>query len=399
MKTAAATHPPVAQPHQASGRLLLMSTGAGIGGEESFTTNLAEALHQRGWDVRIAAVSAPHIEELRRRGLRVEDLPLAGRGPRGLYRGARALACYAAREGINVLHAQSAGPAVMSILARQLRLFRKPCPGLLWHDHGIVRYGILSKLFNCLDLTIANSDFERRKLIAHGLRPHKVVRIHNGIDASRLSVSPGGRAQRRAKLRREFGFDERTPVVGFVGRLSPEKAPDDFISSFRHLREQLPDAKYLVVGDGPMRPQLEEMICNLHASDGVVMTGFRRDIPDLLCGMDVLALVSHIETFSLTTLEAMAMHLPCVVTDTGGNPEQVTDGVNGRLVPDRNPKAIGEALAEILRDPGKRRKFGEAGFERVATYLNRDRMVAQIEEVYDRYSNVSSSEASTSGAV
>jgi glycosyltransferase involved in cell wall biosynthesis len=362
-----------------------MSTGGGIGGEESFTTNLAESLHQRGWDVRVAAVGAPHLEELRRRGLRVEHLPIDGRKLGGLYRGARALAWYAACEGIHVLHAQSAGPAVMSILARELRLFRRPRPAILWHDHGIVRYGVLSKLFNCLDISIANSDFEKRKLIAHGLRPHKVVRIHNGIDTSRLSLTAEDRAQRRARIRQELGFDDGTPVVGFVGRLSPEKAPDDFVSSFRYARKLLPEVRYLVIGDGVMRPQLEQMIRDLDAGDRVLMTGFRRDIPDLLCAVDVLALVSHMETFSLTTLEAMAMHLPCVVTAVGGNPEQVTDGENGRLVPDRNPQSLAEALVEILLQPGKQQRFGEAGFDRVHTYLNRDRMVAEIESVYDDF--------------
>ena len=91
-------------------RVLLLSTGAGIGGEESFSTNLAEALRLRGWDVRVAATGRPHIEELKRRGLRVEELPIGGRRPLAMYRGARALAGYVARERIHILHAHSAGP-------------------------------------------------------------------------------------------------------------------------------------------------------------------------------------------------------------------------------------------------------------------------------------------------
>ena len=74
-------------------------------------------------------------------------------------------------------------------MGRKLGLFGKGGPALLWHDHGIVRYWWLAKLFNGLDLSIANSDFERNKLMANGLRPEKVVRIHNGIDIARLDVS------------------------------------------------------------------------------------------------------------------------------------------------------------------------------------------------------------------
>lgn len=363
-------------------RILLMSTGAGIGGEETFTANLGESLQQRGWDVRVAAVSPVHIEELRRRRLRVEELPIGGRRLGGLLRGAKALARYAAEEGIHILHAQCAGPAIMSILAKKLHLFRCPRPAILWHDHGITHYWVLAKLFNLLDISIANSDFERQKLMANGLRAEKVVRIHNGIDTSKLSVPAEERAARRRKIRQEFGLDDATPMAGFVGRLSPEKAPDDFVSSFRHARALLPDVRYLIVGDGPMRPQIEALIRELNAADRIIMTGFRRDVPDLLCAIDALALVSHMETFSLTTLEAMAMHVPCVVTAVGGSPEQVTDGGNGRVVPDRSLAEIGKALVDILRDPARKQAFGEAGYERVRAYLNRDRMIDEIERVY-----------------
>jgi glycosyltransferase involved in cell wall biosynthesis len=363
-------------------RILLMSTGAGIGGEESFTANLGESLHQRGWDVRVAAVSPVHQEELRRRGLRVETLPIGGRSPRLLLAGARALARYARDERIDVLHAQCAGPAIMSILARELRFFSRPRPAILWHDHGITHYGILSKIFNRLDISIANSDFERNKLMANGLRSDRVVRIHNGIDMAKLTRTAEDRAARRSRIRAEFGLAETTPLAGFVGRLSPEKAPDDFVASFRRASELLPDIRYLVVGDGPMRPAVEEIVRGLSADGRIILAGFRRDVPDLLCAIDVLALVSHMETFSLTTLEAMASRVPCVVTRVGGSPEQVVDGENGRVVPDRSPDQIAEALVDILKDPKRREAYGAAGYERVHGYLNRDRMVDEIEAVY-----------------
>lgn len=365
-------------------RVLLMSTGNGIGGEESFTTNLAESLMQRGCDVRVAAMGPPHIEELKRRGIAVVSLPIAGRGPMGLLAGARALAKYAAAEGIGVLHAQCAGPAIMSILARRLGMFAKPRPAIMWHDHGLQQgsYKWLAKVFNHLDMSIANSDFELDKLTANGLKPGKIVRIHNGIDMSKLDVSSQERASRRAKIRKEFGLDDATPVAGFIGRLSPEKAPDDFVKSFALARTLMPDMRYVLVGDGPMRPQLEQLRKEMDAEDRIIMTGFRKDVPDILCAIDVLALVSHMETFSLTTLEAMAMHLPCVVTRTGGSPEQVTDGENGRVVPDASPDAIAKALADVLSNADRRTAMGEAGFKRVKTYLNRDRMVSEIENIY-----------------
>lgn len=363
-------------------RILLVSTGGGIGGEESFTANLSESLHQRGWDVRVAAVSDVHIQELVRRGVRTERLQIEGRTPWGLLRGARALARYAAEHDVAIVHAQSAGPAVMGIVAKWFGWFSRPRPQLIWHDHGINHYGLLAKLFNHLDISIANSNFERDKLIAHGLKPAKVVPIHNAIDLKRFTFTAEKRAECRRAVRREFGFDEHAPVVGFIGRLSQEKAPDDFVASFQHAHRMLPDIRYLIVGDGMMRPQLERMIRELHEEDRIVLAGFRRDIPELLCGIDALALVSHMETFGLTTLDAMAMRLPCVVTAVGGNPEQVTDGENGRVVPDRSPEQIAEALVDILSDPTKKEAFGQAGYQRAHAYFDIDRMVNEVEGVY-----------------
>lgn len=363
-------------------RVLLLSTGAGIGGEESSTTDLGESLMKRGLDVRVATTGETHIEELQRRGIRVERLPIGNRKPMGLLRGTRALAKYATEQQIDILHAQSAGPAIMCILAKALGMFSKPRPRIIWHDRGITQYWLLSKLFNGLDMTIANGDSERNKLISHGLRPEKVVRVHNGIDTSKLCVSDEERAKRRRTARQEFGWSDDVPVAGFVGRLSVEKAPDVLVRSFATVRQLVPETRFLVIGDGPMRQEIERLRRELGAEDRIVMTGFRRDVPVLLCGMDVLALVSNIETFGRATIEAMAMHLPCVATNVGGIPEQITDGENGHIVPPNDPESLGRAIADLLADPAKRKAMGEAGFHRVTEYFNLDRMVDEITEVY-----------------
>ena len=367
---------------QPSPRVLLISTGGGVGGEESFTTLLGESLHLRGWDVRAVAKSPVHREELQRRGLRVEPLSIAGKTPWKVLQGCRVLGGYVRSEKVDVVHIQSAGPLAMCVLARRAGLLGRPRPVLLWQDHGIDHYRIVARLANHLDMTIAVADHERARLIAHGLRPERAARVHNGVDLHRFQLTPEDRTRCRRQVRHEFGLGEDAPVVGVVGRLSPEKAPDDFVRSFPHVRHQLPGVRYLIVGDGPMRPQLEDMIRDMKAEGQIVITGFRRDVQNVLCSMDVLAQVSHVDTFPLAPLEAMAMQVPCVVTAVGGNVEQVTDGVNGRIVPQRDPGALASALVDLLSDPAKRRKFGEAGHHLVHTYLNRDRMIAEIEAIY-----------------
>jgi len=363
-------------------RILLISTGSGIGGEESFTSNLAESLHRRRWDVRVAAKSPVHQDELKRRGLPVVPLAASGRNPWKLLQGAFTLARYAAREKIHILHAQSAAPAAMCVLARRLGLFKRPRPVLIWQDHGIIYYRLVAAVANHLDMSIPVSDYEKNMLIQAGLKPHRVTRVHNGIDLARFARPADERARQRLRIRGELGLDNDVPLAGYIGRLSPEKAPEDFVRSYPYVREQLPDARFLIVGDGVMRPQIEQMIREFNAPEHIIMTGFRRDIPDLLSALDTLVQVSHADTFSLTTLEAMAMCVPCVVTGVGGFPEQITDGQNGRVLPDRHPQTVARAILDILSDPAKRQSYGQAGYQRVATYLNLDRMVNEIEQVY-----------------
>jgi glycosyltransferase involved in cell wall biosynthesis len=363
-------------------RILLISTGSGIGGEESFTSNLAESLLRRRWDVRVAAKSPVHQDELQRRGLPVVPIAASGRNPWKILQGAFTLARYAAQENIHILHAQSAAPAAMCVLARRLGLFKRPRPVLIWQDHGITYYRLVAAVANHLDMTIPVSDYEKNKLIQAGLKPHRVTRIHNGIDLARFARPADERARQRLRIRNQLGLDNDVPIAGYIGRLSPEKAPEDFVRAYPFVREQLPDARFLVVGDGVMRPLIERLIREFGAEKHIIMTGFRRDIPDLLSTLDTLVQVSHADTFSLTTLEAMAMCVPCIVTDVGGFPEQVTDGQNGRVLPDRQPQSIARAIVDILSDPAKRQAYGEAGYQRVCDYLNLERMVDDIEKMY-----------------
>ena len=106
-------------------------------------------------------------------------------------------------------------------------------------------------------------------------------------------------------------------------------------------------------------------------------------MPDLLRAADLFVHPSHQEGFSNAILEAMAAGLPVVACDVGGNPEAVVDGVTGRLVPPRDPTALANAMAEILADPGKGRSMGEAGRQRATEQFSLDRMVREIEEMYE----------------
>jgi glycosyltransferase involved in cell wall biosynthesis len=133
------------------------------------------------------------------------------------------------------------------------------------------------------------------------------------------------------------------------------------ILGFRDVARVRPDVDLLMVGDGPLRGELEGLASGPGLAGRVRFLGIRDDIPDLLRAVDVFALTSASEAASLTLMEAMASGLAAVVTDVGGNPELVRDGVEGWLVPRGDRRAIGAALLRVLDDPGRASAMGAAG--------------------------------------
>jgi glycosyltransferase involved in cell wall biosynthesis len=114
----------------------------------------------------------------------------------------------------------------------------------------------------------------------------------------------------------------------------------------------------------------------------VILTGFRTDIPRLLAAMDIVVLASHLEGLGTSLLDAMAMARPVVATRVGGIPEMVEDGVNGRLVPPRDPAALAGALIELIHRPDERKRMGEAGRARMLEKFSAETMVTATESLY-----------------
>ena len=158
--------------------------------------------------------------------------------------------------------------------------------------------------------------------------PARQVRvIPNGVDVTRFHNRPGWRCESRKTL----GLNPDAPVVGIVAALRAEKNHALFLQAAACLREEMSDAQFLIVGDGPEREEIERTVKALRLSDCVKLSGSRTDIPKVLASLDVFALTSHIEANPVSILEAMAMGLPVVATDVGSVSETVRPGVTGFL--------------------------------------------------------------------
>lgn len=248
-------------------------------------------------------------------------------------------------------------------------------------QHPLVRwiYVTLEKLtLPITDKLIVVSGLNIDKGLADGIgtRDDYVV-IRSGIEMDRF----GNPQRSRDEMRTELGIPEEAVVVGTVTRLSPQKAPLDFVAMASTVAAQNPDTYFVMVGDGPLRGEVEAAVEEAGLTDQFVLTGLRRDVPELLTVFDVFALTSLWEGLPRVLPQAMATTLPVVATTSDGNAEIVSEGKNGYLVPPGETAQLTERILELLDDPVTRRRMGEAGCEIAKEYDVRH-MVSQIDELY-----------------
>ena len=201
------------------------------------------------------------------------------------------------------------------------------------------------------DYVVAVCEAAREHFSMDGVCPRSgLLCIPNGIRVEKFSTSS---AQARNDLATRLGLAIDSRIIGTVGRLQPVKHQDSLLEAFARTRQAIPSAALVVIGDGPLRDPLERRATELGIADSVRFLGDRSDVHELLAGLEIFALSSVSEGYSVALLEACAAGLPIVATDVGGNNEIVRDGINGRLVPARDPEALSAALTGLLQAPGR----------------------------------------------
>jgi glycosyltransferase involved in cell wall biosynthesis/MFS family permease len=230
------------------------------------------------------------------------------------------------------------------------------------------------------DQLIAVSRLDVEKGLQAGIGRHEdYVVIRSGIELGRFGHPGTAREETRAQL----GLPRDAPVVGSVTRLSPQKAPLDFVRAVALVHQDIPDAWFVMVGDGPLRREVETLAADLGLSDRLILTGLRRDIPELMAALDIFCLTSLWEGLPRVLPQAMATGLPIVATAVDGNTEAVLDGVNGILVPPADPRGVAQAIVSLLRDSSSAARMGAAGRERAAEF-SAHKMVTDIADLYRR---------------
>lgn len=214
-----------------------------------------------------------------------------------------------------------------------------------------------------------------------GYPAERITVVYNGIDLSEWAPRP-----RDPEILAEFDLPQDAPVIGIVAMLRPEKDHGTFLEAARRVLDRLPDARFLIVGDGVERSRLETKSAELGLTDRVIFTGRRSDIPRLLTVFDVSVLCSvTVETFPMSFLEAMAMERPLVSTRVGGVPEMIEERENGHVVPLRDPEALANALLDITTDRSRARRMGERSREIVEERFTIEKMVRDTEDYLESF--------------
>jgi glycosyltransferase involved in cell wall biosynthesis len=229
-----------------------------------------------------------------------------------------------------------------------------------------------------VDAFVAASGAIRAMLVEDGVPADRIFTVHDGIDIDRVERAEA------VNLREEFWFPANSPVVGNIAALVPHKGQKFLIDAAAAVVREAPEARFVILGEGELRDELEHQIRRLHLGQHVVLAGFRAEVLGLLKGLDLFVMSSVTEGLGSALLDAMAAGRPIVATTAGGIPEVVADGETGVLVPPRDSQALGEAILALLGDPGRRARLADAGRVRVRELFSVDRMVDTTLGVYER---------------
>ncbi len=355
-----------------------------FGGGEISLLNLMRCLDRRRFTPRfVCQTESKFIQELHKLNVPVDRIHFPSwrkLNPVSIGRIINQLGRFATQHKAAILHANTPRTNLYAaIVGKHLRI------PIIWHARTQIEGEKIDidNIFSFLpDRILCNSDAIRERFQKSGMRNRKAMTIINGVDIQKFRRSISG-----DEVREEFGINKKTALVGIIGRIDPNKGHDVLIEAAACVLRDV-DFRLMIVGTPSpgaegWANQLRYDLLKYQIDSHVIFTGFREDIPQIMAALDLLVLVSEKEGCSRSVLEAMAMGLPVIGTDTGGTPELVVDGVTGLLIPPKNPDALARTMVNLLTHREKMRHMGEAGFKRVHGNFTIEAHVRKTEQVYE----------------
>lgn len=355
-------------------RVLHTESSKNFGGQELRVLLEMERLVDFGIDsVLVARRGNPILAEAATRNLRTYALPMYNRlDPVSMAMFARIMS----REAIDIVNAHGSRDSwnafpVARLLGVHTVRSRHVANPIRQHGLGRMVYGSLC------DVVLTTGESIRDGLIERGIDPHKIVSVPTGVDVARFA---GGQ---RGRVRQELGIPDSAPLIGMISVLRGDKGPDVFLDACGELTTRHSDLRCLLVGDGWMRRELEARREAMPNRETIFITGFRRDIPDVLAALDVAVLSARIpEGVPQALLQAHSARVPVVASAVGGIEEVALDNETALTVPPGDANALADAITRLLDNPALAASLAEHGHRLVLSGYSLERMLERMADLY-----------------
>jgi glycosyltransferase involved in cell wall biosynthesis len=359
--------------------LYLLTEPFGMGGVQSDIKALGPHFVSRGHEVVVACPEGDQLPVLQKGGVRHVPFTVHFRSPGEFRAQAKRLQELIKLIGPSVLAPQSIRASwVCHSAAKTLPLARVTTVHNIHTNANALFAGVI--LNRASHMVIFESDHEHKRLLRLGLSGKKTRVIPSGIDTQTFYREDRTTAPRLRSLLPGIAPD--TVIFGCVARLSEEKSHKDLLAAYAIVRKSYPNTRLVLVGDGPLREDLERRARALGILSAVHFAGQRTNVREWLNLFDVFTLASTRESLPRAAREAMACGLPVIATRVGATREAVLDGENGLLIPPSNVDALARAMLHLLYDSEARHRMGERSLAMIAERFSQDRWFNDNEAVY-----------------
>ena len=365
-------------------RVFFLVDSLEIGGTETQAVELALRLDPARYAVTLGCLRmrGPLLAKLEVSTVSVMEWDARGgvNSPAGIYQIAR-LGRFLRRNRFDVAHMHDLWSNLMGIPAAWLARVpviissRRDLAHLAWYTPR--RRKILRYLQSLSSAVLVNSGQIREQLVREdGFRWESIRVVHNGIDLDRFSRFVPERE-------RPFPGLENCTLIACTGNMHSDiKGHPTLIEAAQHICPKFPQVKFVLIGDGERRTEFESKVSEAGLQPNFLFLGSRQNVSEILACCDMAVLPSQAEGFSNALLEYMAMGLPTVATDVGGNSEVIENGLNGLLVKPNDPATLADAISSLLADPHFASQLGAAAQERVRRHFDLGQLIFNMDALY-----------------
>lgn len=362
-------------------RIMQITYGLSYGGLEQVILNLYQFLDKSRFHVSVCCMTHEgHVaQELEKLGCKIEYCN--GSSTMSRYAKFLKMATILKRNKIDIVHTHNTPAYLDGLVAAKLANI----PIIVHTDHcrfypDKKRYMLAERFASLVtDRIVAVSAHTKRDLQQWEHIPAgKIAVILNGIPPlNRLEP------EHVQRLRASLGIRRTETVIGSVGRLEHQKGYDLLIQAAAIMTANQCPAKFVIVGEGSRRNELQQLAEQFHLDDRVILTGGKINGADYIQMFDIFALTSNFEGMPIVLLEAMAAKKPIVATDVGGVPEMIDSGMNGYLIDKRDPKIFAHYCQQLIDNPAWMKTFGEHSLQKYRDQFSVEQMISNYTRLYD----------------